>query len=138
MSSSVAFRIVETHRGTGVHAFQGPERIEVVKRAIDHVLALRDLKELAEYAYDIAKPPEARLLATNFFWKACSRWRLRAARSSRLATLIWKRCGSQLSALESLHWIDLNFYGTILAHAARPWRRFCAKFGAISRCPADE
>ena len=136
MSSSDRIPIVETHRGTGVHAFQGPERIEVVKRAIDHVLALRDLKELAEYAYDIAKPPEARLLATQvlegvFALAAESRQKQPTGdvdmEKVRLAT----------SALDSLHWIDPNFYGTILATPPGP--------GEVSRqvrrdepLPADE
>ncbi|MGA7675791.1 MAG: hypothetical protein WCA78_12205 [Rhizomicrobium sp.] len=55
---------VETYRGVRIHDQQSPERIDhVVKPAIDHVLALDDLDQLFDYAGDIHKPPEARLLA---------------------------------------------------------------------------
>ena len=63
MSLDKKIPIVETYRSVGVHAFQGPDRIEVVKRAIDHVLTLRDLEALEKHACDIANPPETRLLA---------------------------------------------------------------------------
>jgi hypothetical protein len=53
----------ETYRGVGIHAGQPPERVAVVKQAIDEVLALADARTLFDYAGNIAKPPEARLLA---------------------------------------------------------------------------
>jgi len=55
---------VETYRGVGIHNHQPQERIEkVVKPAIDYVLDLGQLELLAQYAGDVTRPPEARLLA---------------------------------------------------------------------------
>ena len=55
--------IIEIYRGVGVHDCQPPERIELVKAAIDDVYGISDLKRLCDYAGDITRPPEARLLA---------------------------------------------------------------------------
>jgi hypothetical protein len=124
MSESEKIPIVETHRGTGIHAFQGPERIEVVKRAIEHVLALRDLKALAEYACDIARPPEARLLAKQVLEDVFA---LAAESREKQPTgdVDMEKVRLATSALDSLHWIDPHAYGTILETPPGP--------GAISR-----
>ena len=56
--------IVETYRGVGIHDCQPMARIvSVVRPAIDRVLALSKLNDLFEFARDVTKPPEARLLA---------------------------------------------------------------------------
>ena len=44
-----AIPICETYRSVGIHAFQGPRRIAVVKRAIDEVLAMNDIQKLVGY-----------------------------------------------------------------------------------------
>ena len=87
--------IVETYRSVGVHAFQGPDRIEVVKRAIDHVLTLRDLEALEKHACDIANPPETRLLAKQVLEEVFA---LAAESREKQPTAdvdLRKRCGSR-------------------------------------------
>jgi hypothetical protein len=55
---------VEVYRGVNIDDCQPADRIEsVVKRAIDTVFVMTDLQELARYAGDITRPPEARLFA---------------------------------------------------------------------------
>jgi len=51
------------HRGLALHDGQDAGRIEIVKQAIDDVLAAPDLLRLVDYAGDTSRPPEARSLA---------------------------------------------------------------------------
>jgi hypothetical protein len=53
----------EHYRGCGIEVDQGPARIAVVKAEIDVVLEMSDLSALADYAGDIRRAPEARMLA---------------------------------------------------------------------------
>jgi hypothetical protein len=51
------------HKGIGLHDNQSPARLAVVRAAIDYVIELSDLINLCDYARDITRPSEARLLA---------------------------------------------------------------------------
>ncbi|MGY4605766.1 hypothetical protein ACVW16_004178 [Bradyrhizobium sp. USDA 4474] len=55
--------IVALHRGVGLHDGQSPQRLDVVRRAIDDVFDVSDIDRLFEIARDAHWPPEARLLA---------------------------------------------------------------------------
>src|SRR6516225_8490474 len=55
--------VVEIYRGVGIEDQQPPERVELVKCAIDHVHRMSGADELVDYADDARHPPEARLLA---------------------------------------------------------------------------
>jgi hypothetical protein len=65
--------VVETYRGVGIHVFQPPERIALVKREIDHVYTINDIEELWKYADSNRNSPESRLFAielVNAMWAA--------------------------------------------------------------------
>jgi hypothetical protein len=58
-----AIPTVEVYRGVGIEDQQSPERIKVVKRAIDRVHAMDDPEQLAAFADNAHNPCESRLLA---------------------------------------------------------------------------
>lgn len=55
--------VVELYRGCGLHDGQSPERLRVVRAAIDHVYTLDQTADLTEHAGNVRNPPESRLLA---------------------------------------------------------------------------
>jgi hypothetical protein len=55
--------VVERYRGCGLHDAQSPERLRVVRAAIDHVYRLDQVLDLVEHAGNVRNPPEGRLLA---------------------------------------------------------------------------
>lgn len=55
--------VTEFYRGVGLHDLQGPDRLEIVRRAIDDVYDQPHLPRLLEIAGDPMWPPEARLFA---------------------------------------------------------------------------
>jgi hypothetical protein len=65
MTDTDRIRTIASHHGIGIHDHQTPERIRVVKAAIDRVAGVSDILELASFAADPLQPPEARLFAAN-------------------------------------------------------------------------
>ncbi|NUU44552.1 hypothetical protein [Tardiphaga robiniae] len=62
MSDAIA--TIGEHRGVALHDHQSPERLVVVRRAIDDVFAMTDdPKDLLSVASNPRWPPESRLLA---------------------------------------------------------------------------
>jgi hypothetical protein len=55
--------IATTYKGVGIHAGQPAKRVALVKREIDRVNKISDLRRLFEIAGDCAWSPEARLFA---------------------------------------------------------------------------
>jgi hypothetical protein len=55
--------VIERYRGCGLHDGQSPERLRVVRAAIDHVYTLDQILDLVEHAGNARNPPESRLLA---------------------------------------------------------------------------
>jgi hypothetical protein len=51
------------HRGVAIFAGQPAKRVALVKREIDQIHKISDLMQLFEIAGDVARSPEARLLA---------------------------------------------------------------------------
>ena len=56
---------IGVHRGIAVHDNQAPDRVKLVKAAIDRVARTSDVLELADFAADLMQPPEARLFAAS-------------------------------------------------------------------------
>jgi hypothetical protein len=112
LSRADAIPIVETYRGVGIHDAQPRRRIEeVVKPAIDVVLALEDVHALARIAEDVSRPPEARLLAAAkveaaFSLAAEARWTRPLIDLARV-----KAC---VAGLGSQNWRDPWFYTSLL------------------------
>ena len=108
----------ETYRGIGIHVFQSPHRVAVVKAAIDAILVLSGPKALLAYARDRKNPPEARLFARD---KIESAWELAAEhREARPSSAIREQAGLAVASLGSLHWIDRTHYGSHLETPAGP------------------
>lgn len=108
---------VEVYRGIAIHDFQDRDRIEtVVKPAIDQVFAMTDPRDLFDYAADVTRPPEARLLAGDLY---AARDELRAndhgRRLGRLDLL-----AARLAGLEALGWTSPTHYGTLLDRGPAP------------------
>jgi hypothetical protein len=55
--------IATTYKGIGIHAGQPTRRVALVKREIDKINRISDLRQLFEVAGDVAFSPEARLIA---------------------------------------------------------------------------
>jgi hypothetical protein len=55
--------VVERYRGCGLHDAQSPQRLHVVRAAIDHVFELDQILDLVEHAGNVRNPPESRILA---------------------------------------------------------------------------
>src|SRR5262245_298300 len=55
--------VVERYRGCGLHDAQTPERLRIVRAAVDRVYSLDQVERLVEHARNVANPPESRLLA---------------------------------------------------------------------------
>jgi hypothetical protein len=51
------------YKGVGIHAGQGAKRVALVKREIDKIKRISDLRRLFEIAADVTFSPEGRLLA---------------------------------------------------------------------------
>ncbi|WLA62377.1 hypothetical protein [Bradyrhizobium diazoefficiens] len=63
MTDSDMIPTIATHRGVRLHDLQSPERLDVVRRAIDDVFEQVDIGQLSDIASDPRWPPEARLFA---------------------------------------------------------------------------
>jgi hypothetical protein len=55
--------VATTYKGVGIHAGQPAKRVALVKREIDKVARISDLRRLFELAGDVVWSPEARLFA---------------------------------------------------------------------------
>ncbi|CAN7313469.1 hypothetical protein LJR220_001664 [Bradyrhizobium sp. LjRoot220] len=55
--------IVGIHRGVGLHDCQSEERLVVVRKAIDEVFDIADIRKLLDVAGDPCWPPESRIFA---------------------------------------------------------------------------
>ncbi|GAB5429687.1 MAG: hypothetical protein Devi2KO_31460 [Devosia indica] len=113
--------IVETYRGVGIHDQQPRERIDgVVKPAIDGVLAIGDVKRLAEYAANTGNPPEARLLASA---RVEAMWELAAESRELRPDINLSVVRGSVAGLQSLRWRSPRYYGSLLDKPDGPGQR---------------
>jgi hypothetical protein len=106
-----AIGIAGYHRGIGLHDHQPPARLKIVPRHIDRAFALTDVGELYDFAGDVMKAPEARILAAAkcealFEHAALRRWERPRFNRERLKVLV--------NALDSKTWRSPTHYGTDL------------------------
>ena len=64
MSDDDRIPAAETYLGIEIHDQQSPERVRQVKIELDRVFGITTAEELASYAADVTRAPEARLLAS--------------------------------------------------------------------------
>lgn len=104
------------HRGVPIHAFQSPERIEVVKEAIDAVFDIGDAVALAAYAAEPANPPEARLFAAA---RCEATWQL-AAESRAIRPIVnLALVRASVAGLGTREWMSPTHYGSDLDPTGR-------------------
>jgi hypothetical protein len=109
--------IIGTHRGIGLHNFQGAARIRIVKAAIDRVARMSDILQLAEFAADPQQPPEARLFAAN---KVEVEYQLSAEERRNRPIVDLDRIRATVAGLDSIEWRSPVVYGTDLDHGGVP------------------
>jgi hypothetical protein len=104
---------IASHRGIGIHDHQTPERILVVKAAIDHVARLSDVLELSDFAADPRQPPEARMFAASKIEVEYER----SAEERRNRPIIdLQKVRASVAGLNSLVWRDPDRYGSDLEY----------------------
>lgn len=107
---------VGTHRGVPLHAFQPPERLEVVKEAIDAVYEIGDAVALARYAADPAHPPEARLFAAA---RCEATWQLAAESRAVRPIVNLALVRASVAGLGTREWLSPTHYGSDLDPTGR-------------------
>jgi hypothetical protein len=108
---------IAIHRGIGIHDHQSPARIRVVKAAIDRVVRMSAIVELADFAADPQQPPEARLFAAN---KVEVEYELAAEERRNRPTVDLDHVRASVAGLASLEWRSPVVYGTDLQHGGVP------------------
>ena len=110
--------IVETYRGVGIHDAQPAERINaIVKPAIDHAMALTDLDALADFAGDITRAPEARLLAAA---KCDAIFRIAVEERRERPPIDLDKVRAAVAGLNSIQWRSPWAYCSILSPGPMP------------------
>jgi hypothetical protein len=118
--SAATIPFCETYRGVGVHVFQSTERIGKVRAAIDKVYAIGDLDELFAYACASRNPPEASLFAAA---KLEATWEQAVENREARPPVNLERLRAAVAMLDSLGWISLWQYGSLLDHSGEPRER---------------
>jgi hypothetical protein len=105
--------IVAWHRDVGLHDHQDEARLAVVRREIDEVLdRIEDPVGLYEFASDVSRAPEARLLAAA---KCAAIWQgLAESGKERPKGVSLELLRAATAGLNSAEWRDRYAYDTIL------------------------
>jgi hypothetical protein len=115
----------ESYRGIRIHDWQPTARIRnIVRPAIDAVLAEDDLESLAAIAMDISNPPEARLLAAAKLEAAFNRAAEEHRERPNIDVAYIKSCAV---IANSRHWRDPDRYASLL----------CLGLGGIDAVPRE-
>ncbi|MCP3469819.1 hypothetical protein NLM33_05680 [Bradyrhizobium sp. CCGUVB1N3] len=109
--------IVGLHRGVGLHDAQSPERLEVVKTAIDQVFDISDLRQLMAIAGDVRRPPEARLFAAA---KLEAAFQIAADERKVRPDIDLDRVRASIAGLDSIRWRDPWHFASLLDPPRQP------------------
>jgi hypothetical protein len=104
---------VAWHRGCAIEDQQSPERIELVKRAIDYVhgLSLDDAEVLVAYAGDARNPPESRQYAAA---RLEALWQLASEERRLRPGINLEQLRASVAGLGSLKWRDPDRHCSLL------------------------
>lgn len=105
------------HRGVGMHDHQDDERLEVVRKAIDEVLAMESIPSLITALEDVTMPPEARMLA---YAGIEAKWRTAAQGRERRPGVDMAYIRACAAGLDSQYWRDPRHYGSLLEPGRGP------------------
>jgi hypothetical protein len=103
--------VVEIYRGVGIEDQQSFERIGLVKREIDRVHRMNGADELADYAGDVRRAPEARMLAAA---RAEALWEIAAEERRLRPGISLERLRAATAGLGSRIWRDPDRYCSLL------------------------
>jgi hypothetical protein len=103
--------ISTTYKGVGIHAGQPARRIALVKREIDKVSKIGDLRRLFEIAGDVAWSPEARLLAGA---KCVAGLALATERREAKPDIGQENVAARTAGLSTVTWADPDRYCSLL------------------------
>src|SRR5262249_38685422 len=98
-----------------LHDRQSPDRLRVVRAAIDVVHELTDAQSLFAYAGNIANPPEARLFAGA---KCQAAWELAAAERRVRPDIDLRKLAARTAGLDSSRWRNPFRFGCLFDVAA--------------------
>ena len=113
--------IVETHREVGIQDQRPRERIDgLVKPAINRVLGMGNVKELAEHAADTGNPPEARLLASA---RVEAMWELAAESRELRPDIDLAVVKGSVAGLQGVRYRHPQYYGSLLDRPDPPGQR---------------
>jgi len=102
---------IGVYRGIGLHDHQTPDRVKIVKAAIDRVARMSDIMELADFAADAMQPPEARLFAAS---KIEINYQLAAEERRNRPAIDLDRVRAIVAGLDSRQWRDPERYASLL------------------------
>jgi hypothetical protein len=102
--------IIATHHGVGIHDQQAPDRVAVVKAAIDQVYAIRTAAKLLAYLKEVEHPPEARLFARAKLQALHDLAREKRARHS----IDLELADAFVTALDSIAWRDPLYFCSLM------------------------
>jgi hypothetical protein len=114
--------VVERYRGCGLHDFQSPERLRIVRAAIDHVYTLDQVLDLVEHAGNVRNPPESRLLAVV---RCRALWELAQEAREPRPIINMADVEALVAGLGSRRWRSPVVYGTDWSTAASSARSDC-------------
>ena len=103
---------IEEYRGVGIHGDQPRDRIEaIVKPEIDRVLAMKDLGALFDFAGDVSKSPEARLLAAA---KCKATFQIAVVERKKRPAVTLELIDATVAGLDSMEWRDPAAFCSLL------------------------
>jgi len=103
--------IASTYKGVGIHAGQPAKRVAFVKREIDKVAKISDLKRLFEICGDCSWSPEARLFAGA---RCLAGLELATERREARPDIAREDVESRTAGLSSVQWADPWRYCSLL------------------------
>jgi hypothetical protein len=109
--------VVSFHRGVGLHDQQSPERLIVVRQAIDDVFEQQDLARLQEISEDPSWPPEARLFSAA---KLEAMYQIAVAERKERPLIDLARVHAAVAGLNSEKWRDPLHYASLLDPGPAP------------------
>ncbi len=117
MSQDDKIPTIGTYRGVGLHDQQSPERLDVVRAAIDQVFDVVDIRELLKIAASPRWPPEARLLAAAMLE---AMMQIAADERKVRPNIDLVRVRAAVAGVDSMRWRDRLHFASMLDHGPAP------------------
>jgi hypothetical protein len=109
--------VVDFYRGVGLHDQQIPDRLDVVRRAIDSVFDQHDFRRLLQIAGDHTWPPEARLFSAA---KLEAMHQIAVDERKERPPIDLARVAAAVAGLNSQKWRDPDAFSSLLDPGPTP------------------